>query len=226
MVAERVLATPGLVHPVLTEDQAGLTHQALIAFLNAPEGSLSSDPVEEVHVRKALSELVYFFDSVVAHPEAFGVRSVLETKRLIRAAKPVKGPAKASGRRRRGQRQNGRGQRKKNSRATRTEAEKYNEAVAKIAAERAEAEQDHTDEMKRRIDRSNELLLKDSLSTEELQELLDILGFPNVAEAARLMRSENTPEARIAKDAAAKEDEWARSWPGPLGSTTVKAVRR
>jgi hypothetical protein len=199
MSDEQTLTTPGLVHPVLTEDQAQLVHQALIAFLNLPEGSHGSsiDPemnqLEDKQVRDMLSELVYFFSNVVDHPESFGVRSAMETKRLIRAAKPVRGEAKP----RRRKRQTGRGQRKKNSRATREEAEAYNEAVRKIEAERLEAEQNNSEEMVKRIERSNELLVRDDLSNEELQELLEILGFGNVAEAARLMRAENTPEARI-----------------------------
>lgn len=205
MVAEIMLTTPGLVNPVLTEDQAVMVHQALIAFLNTPEGNLSGDEQEEQRVRGELSELVYYFSNVVDHPEAFGVRSALETKRLLRAVKPQKGVAKQSSRRRRGNRQTGRGQRKRNTRATRAEAEAWNEAVRKVEADKAEMEQAHNDEMKKRIDRYNELLVLDSLTNEQLQELLDIMGYANVAEGARLMRRENTAEARIAKAAAEAE---------------------
>lgn len=202
MVAELVLTTPGLVHPVLTEDQAVFVHQGLLTLLNTPEGELSGDPQQEQADRATLSELVYYFSQVIDHPEAFGVRTELETKTMLRAMKPDKGPAKLSSRRHGRKRQTGRGQRKKNSRATRAEAEAYNRAVAQVEADKAEMEQVHNEEMKRRIDRSNELLIKDSLSSEELQELLEIMGYGNVATAARLMRAENTPAARIAKAAA------------------------
>jgi hypothetical protein len=199
VTGELVLTTPGLVNPVLTEEQAAYTHQALLQLLNTPEGELSGDPAQEQADRAALSELVYFFSEVVDHPEAFGVRSALETKRLLRGVKTRKSVPRPK------RRQTGRGQRKKNSRATREEAEAYNQAVAKMEADRAEAEQNNTDDMVKRIERSNELLVQDTLTNEQLQELLDIMGFSNVAEAARVMRAENTTEARIAKAAAAAE---------------------
>jgi len=202
MSGELVLTTPGLVHPVVTTDQAVYIHQALLQLLNTPEGELSGSPEQEAADRAALSELVYFWAEVIDHPEQFGVRSEVETKRLLRAVKPQKGPAKLSSRRHGRKRQTGRGQRKRNSLDTRVEAEAYNKARAQVEADKAEMEQAHNDEMKRRIDRSNELITKDSISNEELQELLDIMGYSNVAEAARLMRAEQSTEARIARAAA------------------------
>ena len=197
MPAEIVLSTPGLVHPVLTEEQAVYTHQALLQLLNTPEGELSGDPEQEKRDRAALSELVYFFAAMIDNPEAFGVRTERETMAMLRAVQPAKGPAKLSSRRHGRKRQTGRGQRKKNSLNTRIDAEDFNEALRKVEADKAEMEQAHNDEMKKRIDRSNELLIKDSVSNEELQELLGIMGYENVAEAARLMRAENSTLRRI-----------------------------
>jgi hypothetical protein len=197
MVAELTLDTPGLVHPIVSEDQAVYIHQALLQLLNTPEGDLSGSPEQEAADRQALSELVYFWAAVIDHPEQFGVRMELETKAMLRAVKPVKGPAKLSSRRHGRKRQTGRGQRKRNSLDTRVEAEAYNEALRRVEADKAEMEQAHNDEMKKRIDRSNELITKDSISNEELQELLDIMGYSNVAEAARLMRAEQSTDRRI-----------------------------
>lgn len=206
MSAEVVLSTPGLVNPVLTEEQAVYTHQALLALLNTPAGDLSGDEQQEEYDRAVLRDLVQFFATVVDHPEAFGVRTEREAMAMLRAVKPAKGVAKLSSRRHGRKRQTGRGQRKQNSLATQVTAEQHNEALRKVEADKAEMEQAHNDEMKKRIDRSNELLVKDTLSSEELQELLGIMGYENVAEAARLMRAENTTEARIERAAKAAYD--------------------
>lgn len=197
MVGEMMLSTPGLVHPILTEDQVVYVHQALLQLLNTPEGELSGDPDQEQADRAALRELVYFFSEVQDNPSAFGVRTETATKRMLRAVKQPKGVARLSSRRHGRKRQTGRGQRKRNSLDTRVEAEAFNEAQRKIEADRAEAEQALNDEMKKRIERSNELITQDSISNEELQELLGIMGYENVAEAARIMRAEQSPERRI-----------------------------
>jgi len=197
MTADIVLTTPGLVHPILTEDQAELTHQALIAFLNSPVGSFSEHEVEESEVRKQLSELVYFFSEVVEHPEAFGLRTALETKRIIRQAKPVRGPMQPKSRRKRNQK-NRMSFEKRTRRQRSEEAAAWNDAVQTMEAEKAEAEQIRNDEMKARIDRFETLLKNDNLDAEHVQELMDLLGYPQIAERARELRLANTTEARIA----------------------------
>jgi hypothetical protein len=117
-----------LVHPVLTGEQAELVHQALIAFLNSPEGQIASDPEEEKQIKQKLSELTFFFDAVVAHPEHFGLRSAEDTKRIVRVHKgTVKGPA---------QRKSLRGKRKARQ-AARMSAAKRRRAGRKAQAEAA-----------------------------------------------------------------------------------------
>jgi hypothetical protein len=203
-VSEQKLETPGLVHPILTEEQAGLVHQALIAALNAPPESYSADEDEEQRVRNQFSELVYFFAEVVDHPEAFGVRSALEVKRMLRGMKPKRG--KPLNKRKRRQRTRPSWEKRTNAQK-RAEAEEFNRARQIMEDEAKEAEAANNEEQLRRIERFNELIVKDELRTEEFQEALELLGYENISEAVRLRRAEDTPEARIAAAAAKAERE-------------------
>lgn len=201
--------TPILVHPILTTDQAQLTHQALIAFLNSPEGSFSEHEAEEQRVRAELSELVFFFSNLVDHPEAFPLRSERETMRMIRGVKAAKGPAQPKSSRnkrkaRQARRQSGHKARRKENRET---APDYNEAVAKVNAEQVEAEEAYQTALNKMKDRFESLAAKDSLTAEELQEVLELFGAPEAAVRARELRAENSPEARIQAAAASAHAE-------------------
>jgi hypothetical protein len=182
------------VHPILTADQAELTHQALIAFLNTPSDQLgTTSDEEEEHVRKELSQLVYFFDAVVAHPEQFQPHSKEDTKRIVRTHRAsLKGPAQPKGQRnKRKQRQEARmataKRRRKNRKAY---AEAWNKAVERYDAEQKEAEEVQTAERDKVIGRFEELAKKDTIRSEELQEILELFGSPEGAERVREIRRE------------------------------------
>jgi len=193
-----------LVHPILTEEQAGLVHQALIALLNTPEGDLSTDPGEEHMVKNKISELVYFFNEVVDHPEKFGLRSVEDTKRLIRAHKSMaKGPAQPRSRRnkrkaRQEARQGGHKQRRKERKEM---AAAQREAVRKVEADMREAEEAYQEAQRKYVERFETLAAKDVLSNEELQEVIEMFGSPEGAARVREIRALQNPQARL--DAAA-----------------------
>jgi hypothetical protein len=195
-----------LVHPILTEAQATLVHQALIAFLNTPEGNLSENPGEETLLRKELSELVYFFSEVTEHPEGFGLRSEKDTQAIIRENKrSQKGPAQpASGRNKRkarqARRQGGHRQRRQDRKVY---AEQQREALQKLEAEAKEAQEAYEAAQKKLIDRFEALAKKDTLSNEEVQEVIEMFGSPEGAARMRELRAGDDPQARLDKAAAA-----------------------
>lgn len=191
---------PTLVHPVLTDNQAELVHQALIAFLNSPEGQLASDPAEEVQIKQQLSELVFFFDAVVAHPENFGLRSVEDTKRIARAHKSnIKGPAQPKSQRgKRKLRQATRMGTAKRRRAGRKwEAQQYNEALARLEAKQAEAADRQKRETQSQVDRFETLAKKDTLTNEQVQEIVEMFGSPEGAARMRELRAGDSFADRI-----------------------------
>lgn len=193
-----------LVHPILTTEQAELTHQALVAFLNTPEGNLSENPGEEQIIKNKVSELVYFFNEVVDHPEQFGLRSEKEVKAILRAAKPVKGPAQPKSDRKRRQKQRPSWE-KRTRQEKKQEALDYNEARLKTEAEQTEAQEAYEAEMARRIERFEKLAAKDRLTGDEFLETLDLLALEPVAARVRELQAEATPEAVIAKAVAARD---------------------
>src|SRR5207253_3269437 len=89
-----VVSTPAIVHPILTDQQAILIHQALLTYLNSPAGQISESPEEEAAIKAQVSDLVYFFNEVAYKPEQFPLRSVEDTKRIARTHRAaIKGPA-------------------------------------------------------------------------------------------------------------------------------------
>jgi hypothetical protein len=198
--------TANLVHPILTEAQATLVHQALIAFLNTPEGNLSENPGEETLIRKELSELVYFFSEVVEHPEGFGLRSEKATQAIIREnRRSQKGPAQPqSGRNKRKARQEARqGGHKQRRKQRREYAEQQKEAMAKMEADLKEAQEAYEAAQKKLVDRFEALATKDTLTNEEVQEVIEMFGSPEGAAKMRELRAENDPQKRLDNAAAA-----------------------
>lgn len=190
-----------VVQPILTEEQALLVHQALIALLNTPPGELSTSPDEETSVKQQLSELVYFFSTVVEHPEKFQLRSPEDNQRIIRAAKrAAKGPAQPQSRRNR--RKARQAERTRTAKARRKEAkymaEEHNRALRIFEAEQKEAEEAYEAERERIIDRFESIAGKETIRAEELQEVLELFGSPEAAERARELRANNDPQRRLA----------------------------
>lgn len=205
-ITETPVPAPLLVHPILTDEQAVLVHQALLAFLNTPEGDLSENPAEEMRVKQMLSELVFFFSTVVEHPEQFGLRSKDDNKRIIRAHKAgTKGPAQPKSQRNKRKARQARrtGAAKRRRKENRENLQNYNEAVQRMEADRKEAEEAYEAAKQRFIDRFESLAKKETLSNEELQEVLELFGSPEAAERVRELRAGDTPEARLAAAAAA-----------------------
>lgn len=194
---------PLLVHPILTDEQALLVHQALIAFLNSEPGSLSEQELEEARIREKLSELVFFFSQVVEHPEQFKLRSRDDNMRIIRAARPIKGPAQPQSRRKPKS-----ANKQKRSRAMkRAEALEWNEARERTEADMREAEEAYEEEKQRIINRFESIAGKETIRAEELQEVLELFGSPEAAERARELRADNDPQRRLeaAKERTASE---------------------
>lgn len=203
-----VVETPvgQLVHPILTAEQALLVHQALVAFLNSPEESFSANPDEEQRVRSDLSELVFFFNAIVEHPEQFPLRSRDDNTRIVRARKAaLKGPAQPQSRKnKRKARQARRMSHAKRRRANRgAEAADQRQALARVEQDMADAQEAYETAKQRFIDRFEGLARKDTLSNEELQEVLELFGSPEAAERVRELRAADQPQARLDRAAAA-----------------------
>lgn len=195
-----------LVHPMLTVEQATLVHQALITFLNQPEESISDDPDEEQRVRGATSELVYFFSEIVDHPERWGLRSKEDTKRVLRAATPPKGEAQPPRNKRKRTQARRQSFKKRNRSRNRAEAEDYNRARQIMEDEQKEADEAFAETLRKKVVRFEELAAKETLTNEEVQELLEEFGAPPEALARiRELRSGATPQARIDRAAASAE---------------------
>lgn len=173
------------VQLTLTDEQAALTHQALIARLNDP-AELASDEEEEKKLREALSSLVYFFWDINEHPEKYGptgeVRATLG--RLIRR----KGPSQPKpNKRKRAQlrAQQRQGGQKRTRAQRREEAKAYNEARERMEADEAEAERIHEENKAR----AEALLKAETLAQAELDELLTLLDMAPVVQAAEALRA-------------------------------------
>jgi len=202
---------PVLVHPMLTEEQAQLVHQALITYLNQPEGSISGDAEEEARVKNMVSELTLFFSEIVDHPESFGLRSKEDVKRIVRTQRAhMKGPAQRPPNKRKRRQRRRTGYKKRTRAEKRAEAEDYNRAVQIQEAEAKEAEEAWVEAQQEKIARFENLGRKERLSNEEVQELLELFGSPEGAERMRELRADDDPQRRIdraAEGAAARADE-------------------
>lgn len=194
---------PVLLHPILSTEQALLIHQCLLARNLDPE-PFSESEVEEQRLRREVADLVTFFSHAMEHPEDFPLRSRDDNKRVLRAVKPRKGPAKPKPKSRRK-----RHQLRKQSFAKRTrkqkreEAAQYNEAVKTIEAEQKEAQEAYEAEVQRRMARFETLASKETVTSDELLEVLELFGAPpTVAERVRELRDAASPQGRI--DAAAR----------------------
>lgn len=86
-------------------------------------------------------------------------------------------------------------------------AAEFNEARRKIEAEQQEAEEAYQAALMKMKERFEALAQKDSLTAEELQEVLELFGAPEAAVRARELRAENSPEQRIQAAAAAAHAE-------------------
>lgn len=188
---------PILVHPVLTDEQVLLIHQCLVARNTDPE-VLSENELEEARLRRELGDLTTFFYAMVEHPENFKLRSREDNMRIIRAARPVRGPAQPKSRRKPSQ-----GKQKRTRAEKRAEALQWNEARERVEADMKEAEESYEAEKQRIIDRFEALARKESVSAEELQEVLELFGSPEAAARARELRADADPQARLTAAAAA-----------------------
>lgn len=193
-----------LLHPVITHEQALLIHQAVLARNLDPE-PLSENEDEEARLRREMADLTTFFSHAVEAPEDFPLRSREDNKRLLRSVKPVRGPAKQpSGRNKRKARQERRmGAAKRRRKENRELREAYNEAVQKMEAERLEAQDDYQTEIERRKARFESIAMKEKVSNDELQEVLELFGAPPEAiERIRELRDADTAESRLDRAAA------------------------
>ena len=190
---------PVLLHPILTQEQALLIHQALIARNIDPE-PLSEQELEEARLRREIADLTTFFSHAVEHPEDFPLRSNADNKRVLRSVKPFKRPAQpASGRNKRKARQERRlGAAKRRRKENRENREAYNEAVKINAAEQLEAQEDFQREVERRKARFESIAMKERVTNEELQEVLELFGAPpDAIERINELRAADTTEARL-----------------------------
>lgn len=208
---------PVLVHPVLTDEQALLIHQCLVARNTDPE-VLSEDEGEEARLRRELADLTTFFYALTEHPENFQLRSRDDAKRIIRAAKPVRGPAQPGRKPKRK-----RTQERKQSFKRRTRAQKkvdavgWNEAVQIMQREQEEAEEAYAEAMKKAVERFESIARKEAITSEELQEVLEGFGAPEAAVRVRELRAAEDPQRRL--DAAA--DQAAASEPTEAGDADL-----
>jgi len=181
-----------------------LVHQALLARLNDTE-VLSTDEAEEVKLRAEMRDLVLFFSEVVDRPQLFQLRSKDDVKRIVRTARAaLKGPAQpASGRNKRKARQERRMRTAKSRRKTRrVDAESYNEAQRIQTAELEEAQTAWEEAVTKQAERFETLAAKDTLTSEETQEILEMFGASEAAVRLRTARAANDPQARIEAAAA------------------------
>ena len=190
---------PTLLHPILTQEQALLIHQCLVARNIDPE-PLSEHDVEEARLRREIADLTTFFSHAYEHPEDFPLRSTADNKRVLRSVKPFKGPAQPkSGRNKRKERQERRmGAAKRRRKENRDNREAYNEAVKITQAEQLEAQEDYQREVERRKARFESIAMKEKVSNEELQEVLELFGAPpEVIERVNELRVADQPQARL-----------------------------
>ena len=215
--AQIEVSTPTIVHPVLTDNQAVLIHQALLTYLNSPAGQIAESPEEEAQIKQQVSELVYFFNEVAYKPEQFPLRSVEDTKRISRAHRvAVKGPAQPKSlRNKRKARQVERMRTAKRARKNRrihalvmNEKREKDEAAATAHAE-AEAR-----ERQSRIDRFEAIARKEVMTNEDLQTVLSLFGSPEAAARAKELSAGEGFADRIL-GAASAEPESAAGRPNP-----------
>lgn len=211
---------PVLLHPVLSQEQALIIHQCLIHRNSDPE-PLSELVDEEQRLRREIGDLTTFFSHAVERPEDFPLRSKDDNKRLLRSLKPVKGEAQPKSRRKR--RQRPRMSYAKRTRAQkRAEAEEYNRARQIMEDEQLEAQDDYQSEIERRKARFESIAMKETVTNDELQEVLELFGAPpEVAERVRELRAADDPQARLAAAA-----ERSRSGAEGAGATEVGAAVR
>ena len=192
-----------LVHPILTEQQALLVHQALLTYLNSED---SNDVKDET------SELVFFFNAVVENPGAFQLRSNADNKRVIRAARGPKGPAQPPRSKRKRRQLRSQGGQKRTRSDKKYEAEQYNNARQKMEAEYWEAMEDQQREVEQMVARFESIARKDHLTTDEFQEVLEMFGAPGPAlDRIKELVAAEDPQARIDAAVAAAPGEGARS---------------
>lgn len=191
VTAEDVAGT-ALVHPILTEAQAVLIHQALIGYLNSPEGSIASDPEEEAGIKKQVSDLVYFFNEVAYNPGAFPLKSVEDTKRIARTHRAaLKGPAQPKSLR--GKRKARQAERMGFAKRRRAERRgKFEERNEAVAAQKMREDHDakvEAEDRQKMIDRFEELARKETITDAELQEVLVLFGSAEAAARAHELRA-------------------------------------
>lgn len=127
------------VQVVLTDDQALLARAALDLILNDPERYVMTD--EE---RADYERLAVFLGHVAQNPSEFPVTGKMATS-VRKAVRRIAGPAQPQSRRRK----RSQGQQKRDRKARRELVAAYNEAVARMEAERQEAEEAHRELLER-----------------------------------------------------------------------------